>query len=222
MAAAEQIRFTPYRNLVTGFTRGNKRCLRIGSDGGTVAQRRRGMGHSIKWPEHCVCLVPPDNHSWLSATVYAVSLSPEFHARYNKQPKNFMAVAMHDGAVKAYLEYRYGNVIKRYSGLARYTLGLAMQKLSTRNEKLERDVSSKARAIAGANIRIISRSGAVYTVTIADDLFYAAAALRGGGADVDLAMKKAANQIAGRIMKVAGSRLDAPMRTPFPEVKGKR
>lgn len=219
MTAQDDIRYAPYANLYPAFTKGGKRCLRIGSRPG---QRRRhskvlgGVGKSIPWPEHGITLVPPSVHEWEAATVYLVSLSEEFHKRWHKQPKNFYVVALHDGAVKSYLEKRFGKLPRRYSGMARYALDLAMMRTSTRNVQGE-FITDKARKVSAANVRVIGGFGSV-SIRIEDNLTYAAAALKTGRAGVRLAIKKAANSVAGMLNKVAAAKLDKPIETPFKEI----
>ena len=112
--------------------------------------------------------------------------------------------------------------IRRWRGLAKTALGFAMAKLSTRGVKSD-PVSAKAMKAAELNAKVLKGGGnGQWSVVVTDSLNYAKKALRSGPGGVDRAMKKAANQIAGRIMKVVGAKLDAPMSTPFPEVKGQR
>lgn len=221
MATQEDIRFAPFANLYADFTVPGKRCLRIGNEGAIAAHRRTANGLRIPWPEHCINLVVPAEN-WKAATVYLVSLSDEFHARWYKQPKSFYVVAMHDGAVQSYLEKRYGGLSKRYSGMARYALDVAMQRTSTRNGAMERRITSKAKKVAEANVRIVAADGEVYEIRIEDNLLYAVSALQHGRSDVNFAMMKASNSIAGMLNKVAAAKLDAPIATPFPEVAGRK
>lgn len=220
MAKSDDIRFAPYSNLVTDFTRGGKPCLRVTSGGRTIAAMRRNRGHSIPWPEHAVRLVTPADRAWRSAMVYMVQLSDDFQRRWHRQPKNFLVVALHDGAVRSYLEKRYGGLASRYAGLARFAVDVAMRQTSTRNAKHE-SVSSRARKIAEGNVRVVASDGSAYVVYISDNLAYAAAALQNGEADVDFALMKAANSTYGILSKRCGDLLGEDFSVPFPEVKGR-
>lgn len=115
---------------------------------------------------------------------------------------------------------RWGKVI--YSGLARRALGLAMNRLSTRQVKSER-VNMRLSRIASANVAVrkVDACG-VFILNIRDNLGYAVQALRGGQAAVDLALKRAANKIAGRLCRVAERKFGERIATPFPEVRKRR
>lgn len=108
------------------------------------------------------------------------------------------------------------------SGLARRALGIAMNRLSTRQVKDERADMRLAR-IAAANVMVRKTdTGGSFMLQIRDGLGYAVQALQGGPASIDLALKRAANKIAGRLCKVAERKFGERVSTPFPEVKGRR
>ena len=218
MANVVHILYAPVDNIYCDFHRPGKRCLRYGV-GRTIAKRRESKGPSIPWPEHCINLVQPSERMWIQAQVYRVQLSDEFHERWPNQPKNFYIVAMHDGAVESYLKKRYGNLFKRYAGMARYALDTAMKQTSTRNVNPEK-VSGKAKAKAESLVRVYAGGLGVFTVRVEDNLRYAAAALRQGSSGVSYAMMKAANSVAGRIRAFVAKyslEVTAPP-TPFPEI----
>ena len=112
---------------------------------------------------------------------------------------------------------------KIYSGLARMTLGVAMARISTRQQFAAPNVSRRARAAAANSAKVVTSSGmdGNLTMTVTDNLNYAKLALKSGPGGVERAMMKAANSIAGRLRKVAGAELSAELSTPFPEVKGR-
>lgn len=115
---------------------------------------------------------------------------------------------------------RWGKV--RYSGLARRALGLAMNHLSTRQVKSER-ADMRLSRIASANVAVRKMTaGGAFVLDIRDNLGYAVQALRGGQAAIDLAMKRAANKIAGRLCRVAEKKFGERIATPFPEVRQRR
>ena len=112
--------------------------------------------------------------------------------------------------------------MKRWRGLAKTALGFAMAKLSTRGVKSD-PVSAKAMKAAELNAKVFKgASGNSWSCIVTDSLNYAKKALKSGPGGVERAMKKAANQIAGRIWSVAGHKLDSRPPTPFPEVAGRR
>ncbi len=112
--------------------------------------------------------------------------------------------------------------MKRWRGLGKTALGFAMAKLSTRGVKSD-PVSAKAMKAAELNAKVFKgASGASWSCIVVDSLNYAKKALKSGPGGVERAMKKAANQIAGRIWSVAGHKLDSRPPTPFPEVAGRR
>ena len=114
---------------------------------------------------------------------------------------------------------RWGTI--NNAGLAKRALGVAMNKLSTRNVADNSNV--RLSRIARANVRVMQyRQGPLMTLEIVDRLNYALAALKGGAASVDLALQRAANKIAGRLCKVAEAKLGETIATPFPEVKNRK
>ena len=110
--------------------------------------------------------------------------------------------------------------IERFGNLAKWALGVAMNKISTR--------------LVGSKLSItnVQDSGGFasgsFVVEVIDALDYAIAALKGGETDITLAFQKAANKTAGRMMRYMAdlgtnffSRVES-IETPFPEVKRKR
>lgn len=212
MADMEGIRYVRATNIHTSFTRGPKRCLRQGE------RIHRHRGPRIELP-NTVQLVAPNKVAWLSAWVYRVSLSPEVHAKWHRQPQTFHVVAESDHAVKSYLEKRFTNIAKRFMGAARFALTTAMRALSTRSVTHSGQLGAAAARVGMTNIRVESFGGAGgWTVAIHDDLRYAAQAFKSGPNAVQLAMAKAANSIAGMLRKRAGDLLDPSLATPFPEI----
>ena len=115
---------------------------------------------------------------------------------------------------------RFGAIKNR--GLAKRVLGVAMNKLSTRQVPLG-PARAKVRRIAESNV-FIDKTGTFenYGIEIQDTLGYALAALKGGMSSVNTALEKAANKIAGRLCKVAEKKFGERIETPFPEVKNRR
>lgn len=207
MAEREGIRYALAANLVTSFSKGGKRCLRWGGPKGSRAPL-----------EHVVQLVAPDTRAWKSAKVWWVSLSPEYHAKWHQQPKNYFIVAETRQGVESYLQKRYVRIARKWMGTAQYAMKLAQQQISTRHVADPARLGSKARKTAEGNLRVRSFGGdSEWTVQIEDNLAYAAAAFKRSDA-VEFAMAKAANSIAGMLRKRAGDLLDPSLATPFPEI----
>lgn len=115
---------------------------------------------------------------------------------------------------------RFGKIRNR--GLARRALGVAMNRLSTRNVALGQADMRLAR-LANASVAVVkSGTNSSFSLRISDNLGYAQQALKGGPAAVELALQKAANKVAGRLCKVAEKKFGERISTPFPEVKDRR
>lgn len=116
-----------------------------------------------------------------------------------------------------------GHRITGYGDLAKHALGVAMSKISTRNVGSKAGVKAR---LAASKLAIAASSELAdggYSVIVGDDLDYGVAALKGGKAVITLALKKAANKIAGRLAKeVAGRPLADKISTPFPEVRRRK
>ena len=152
--------------------------------------------------------------------MYLISLSPEVHAKWSGQPKNYFVVAEGDDAVTSYLQKRYVRIAAKWMGTARYALVKAQEAVSTRSvsDSVRAKLGSKARQTAEGNLRIRSFGGdSEWTVQIEDNLDYAAKAFKRADA-VQYAMAKAANSIAGMLRKRACDILDPSLDTPFPEI----
>ena len=114
--------------------------------------------------------------------------------------------------------------INSYRGLAKATLGFAMAAVSNNGIIGLNATSAKSIMAAKAAAKVYESGGVSdgsYTVTISDALDYSRSALRSGAGAVERAMMKAANSIAGRLSKVASTKLGETIPTPFPEVKGR-
>ncbi|MBQ6915360.1 MAG: hypothetical protein IJQ65_06535 [Kiritimatiellae bacterium] len=141
----------------------------------------------------------------------------------HQRDKPYLAVATSRSRVAAYEQRRSAARKRQMGGLARYTLGLAMAKLSTRNKA--ESVGRGAMAAAPRFVTVTSEvMGENMALEMRDTLDHAIAALRGGPSSVDTALKKAANKIAGRLqhtLNQAGD-LSQSVPAPFPELVGKR
>lgn len=123
--------------------------------------------------------------------------------------------------VANYLLKRVRRRVKRYSKLARNTISVAIGKISRLGNL---DGTSWARENAVKNSDIQVNKGGVdsgyCSVRFIDGLDYSIAAFKDGEAGVELALKKAANKMAGRLARFAEDSWghDGGMSTPFPEV----
>jgi hypothetical protein len=206
VAEREGIRYAEAVNLCTSFTRGGVRCIRWGK-------------HGARAPlEHVVQLVAPDKHAWKTAKVFWVSLSPEYHEKWPKQPKNYFVVAENMAACESYLQKRYTKIARKWMGTAQYAISLAQKSLSTKATPFPTRKGVNAAKTALSNVKVKSFGGkASWTVLVEDSLSYAAKALKRPDA-VQFAMAKAANSIAGMLRKRAGDIIDPSIATPFPEI----
>ena len=156
--------------------------------------------------------------------VYKVEPSYDDRMIWNKTKNKgcWYVFAKSIGVVENFAIAHMTRRINSYRGLAKATLGFAMAAISN-NGNYASEVTSKKSIVAAANAAQVYHNGSIdegYTITIDDLLSYSALALKSGKGAVNRAMQKAANSIAGRLKKVAGSKLNAPIQTPFPEVRG--
>ena len=149
-------------------------------------------------------------------------LSAFFVTPEHENVRPYIVVTESEASARQF-EEKAGKHRKRdYAGLAKTALGIAMAKISTRNAP----TAEFKRKIADSELVSVSNvqtpDGAV--VEIRDRLGYAALALKGGSAAVDLAMKKAANRITHNLVAALNRAGDFAfdLKSPFPEVKNRR
>lgn len=177
-----------------------RRVIRFASGGGRFEARRvRWLNKGLKDSEAKVFKVTPEHDKIEPYYVVCASMSDA------KRFENLAAV----------------HRMKRFGNLAKWAFGVSMNKLSTKN--VHDDVTGEANH-AASRLSSVKKSevGKLYAVLVEDSLDYAEDALRGGRAAVDVAIKKAANKIAGRIMHKWGDALGDDFKTPFPEVRRNR
>lgn len=110
--------------------------------------------------------------------------------------------------------------IKEYGDLAKHALGVAMYKASTRNVSSKASIKARMAASRLAHADFGDTPSGGFYIAIKEDIDYAMDALKNGRATIDIALKKAANKIAGRLAKeVAGRPFAEKVETPFPEVR---
>ncbi len=112
--------------------------------------------------------------------------------------------------------------IRTYGGLAKWTLGAAMRGLSTRNAAADVSADAEGAGVRLSSVQRFAGAGGAYAVRVRDEARHAVAALRGGEGAVDVALMKAANKIAGRLLHRFGDALGPDFSTPFPEVRRRR
>jgi hypothetical protein len=140
----------------------------------------------------------------------------------------YYAFARNEKEVRKYIEeVILARLLSKESGMAKYTLGIAQAKASSRPMNTPKPTGSKAFQIAhAASVLVINSKGfneGESYLDFHDTLRYSADALKGGETTVDIAMKKAANKTAGLIhMAFVDKRFDQDVKTPFPEVQRKR
>lgn len=113
--------------------------------------------------------------------------------------------------------------VLRFAGLAKRAISALMVKTNNRGpaDAVSARVYRKANEVTTSKNQIVTNSdgSGVYSLTCLDDLRYAARALNGGQAAVDLALKKAANKSVGLIQhKCKDLLLPGELSTPFPEI----
>ena len=168
---------------------------------------------------HYVSLVPPTT-DWRKAKFYMVVLSLELVKRWPYQKERFYVAALNDGVVERYLSKRYGNIAKKSAGMAKSALGKLMHKISAKERDTANPTPRAERVASKRTFAIETVSGNTYTLTCRDDLFFAQLAVNGGRGGVNLALKKAANKIAGLIQhKCKDFLLPGEVKTPFPEIR---
>lgn len=141
----------------------------------------------------------------------------------HERDKPYIIVTLNRKDAEKYEQVRSRRRKEALGGLAKFTLGLAMAKLSTRNQVKEAGgkVGMVAPKYASASAQ---NEGKALSVELRSALNYAIDALKDGKGSVDVAMMKAANKTYGilqRAMKNWSSPVDiGPV--PFPEIVGKR
>lgn len=161
---------------------------------------------------------------WAAAGVPFRSLKVYHVTPENGRVAPYLVVAESQKAAATHESGRVARRIASMGGLARFALGLAAAKVSTRPAAADgagRGASQVAPRFVGVTVSAAGRDG---FIEVRDSLGYAALALKGGAAAVDLALRRAANKVAGRLMKWAADngRLAAAVSTPFPEVVRRR
>jgi hypothetical protein len=141
----------------------------------------------------------------------------------NRNKECWYVFAQSAGEAARYAAERMTRVLAKESGMGKTALGYAMARLSTRSPAVEAKGSKAKKLAADAIVVKATGDGRTFRIEFRDDLEYAKFALKGGPSTVDLAMKKAANKIAGRLSKWAESHMFAEkVPTPFPEVLTRR
>jgi hypothetical protein len=171
---------------------------------------------------HVVQLVPP-SEDWRKAHVYSIHLTPEQMRRWPCQPSVTWVVAMNDRAVESYIAKRYGRIAQQAKGMAKSALSKLAHKISA----LDRDDSNAtphAQRVAWRETSVRERvAGDKYVLDIRDELMFAKLAVKGGDFGIQLAMKKAANKVAGYIQHTCKKiLLPGELPTPFPEIRRRR
>ena len=183
----------------------NRPCIRAGV--GAYSQKIGLKDERVRWLVRGVRR-QADRH------VYRVT--PE-----HGQVSPYYVVAATPGIAAAFEARAAKHRVDAFGALAKNALGVAMAKTSTRNVKADGSPGCIHAASKLAHVRTVD-AGDDYAVTVTDELDYALKALKGGRGMVDVALKKAANKIAGRLAKVGGRSFAERIGTPFPEVRRKK
>lgn len=201
-------------NLVAGWERHGNSFHRVVRSGGHVDRNVTA---------HCRNLAGRHYFKGERLHVYKAQLFNE-----NMNNTLYYAVAKDEKTVRKYIEKDIlGEFLKKESGMAKYTIGIAQAKASSRPMNTPKPTGSKAFQIAHAasqlNIRVGGYNSGEASLSFYDTLKYSADALRGGAGEMNSAIMKAANKTAGLIhMAFVNKRFDQDIKTPFPEVQRKR
>ena len=200
-------RITPRRDLHISFRGGTRiPCLRVGSP---------------KGPEH------KGGSFYFASRGNKIQDLTVFQIVPRHERINPYFVAAHSASEALKFE---GDLIRRRvekkGSLARTALGIAMAKISTRNDsanspKIARLLASKLSHV------VVSGSGfgsGEFGLDYQSELGYSYEALKTGPGGVDIALQKAANKIAGMLTHAAhkAGDLEHDVETPFPEVRRQR
>ena len=152
---------------------------------------------------------------WKDLHVYHVTPEHERDHRY-------IAIAPSTKAVLDYENRRSARRKLALGGLAKYTLGLAMSKISTHREA--DDAGMRAVTIAPQFAHASTAlHGHELTIEVHDALDYAILALKGGRGSVDLALRNAANKTFGLLAHECAKwgKVEDIGPCPFPELTRK-
>lgn len=140
-----------------------------------------------------------------------------------KRTERYLVLSKTEKDANEYARTRHVRRVKRYSGMAKFALTLAMMKTSGRGSDGGAQASRQAKQTASANVTVFNQatgggSGDV-SIYVHDNLDYATLALEGGEAYVETAAQKACNSIIGLINHKIGSHLTIHdrIKVPFPE-----
>jgi hypothetical protein len=193
--------------------------------GKTFRRVARVSGTGAKAPIYPVNLAGPHYVKGEAVKVYRVEPRHQngmtWEKNRNKALKCWFVFAQSRKVAEDFAERHLARRLNKWRGLAKNALAFAMAKTSTRQEQefsLESS-SSRAKAAADAAANVVSQMNTgSFSMIITDAVRYAKRALKSGPSGIDRAIMKAANSTAGMISKVAASKLDAPIPTPFPEI----
>ena len=140
----------------------------------------------------------------------------------------YYVIAASEAQARAHAAEVRAKRIERYKGMAKWTIGQAQSQVS------QKGVAGETVKAAAKQVGLKELQVAVYEhgwgtgsveVSVADNLRYAALALKGGPAELNTALMRAANRTAGIInahIKKFGFNDEAPVPTPFPEIAGRK
>lgn len=189
---------------------GNRRRTAIGSD-----------GHRVPG------VFPVNNMYGLKGdgNLYKITLTNKNLAPVvAKNAPHYFIMAPNMSVAVKFAERIMERALKRERGLARMALGYAQAKVSNKPmSDTAKNIANLGRVIATVAEVEMGGSGSSgeFWLRVKDDLNYSVAALKNGGASLEIAMMRAANRTAAIINKIAGYRLDEEIPTPFPEVSRK-
>lgn len=207
-----------------------------------VAKLGRFRGTFVKMPQYIAsyrmlggkrvpCVRIGDEKSPSLDGVRVVALTKTWHGRADrpdvymvngsvgdKARKSFFILARSKAQAADWVRTWNEKRIKQYRGMAKFAIGIAQSKVSSRSQPFE-GITGKAKAVALLNVNVKKqKAGNLYSIDVADTLGYASKALKGGEATVAIAEQRACNSIVGYInstIKRSGS-VRKPLKIPFP------
>lgn len=129
----------------------------------------------------------------------------EFYSRKidkgnSNEKGTYLVVAYSLEHAREYAKKRHERRVKQFAGMAKWTIGQAMKKVSTRNGADVRvEAVARRTGLSALTVNKLFRGKYSFAIHLIDDLRYATPAIKGGATGVKLAMMRASNKVAGII-----------------------
>lgn len=172
----------------------------LGKGGKRVRCVRRGGAHGDFVPNFVNLMGP-----YVKGENPLVFRVKEFYSRKidkgnSNEKGTYLVVAYSLEHAREYAKKRHERRVKRYAGMAKWTIGQAMKKVSTRNGADVRvEAVARRTGLSALTVNKLFRGKYAFAIHLIDDLRYATPAIKGGATGVKLAMMRASNKVAGII-----------------------